>query len=111
MVNDTPRETRVLSAVVSLVDRLLDDFDVVDLLTDLTERCVDLLGSNGVRTRVVRTSNAYHFFDFGAPNKTISSKSETRPRTPNQASLPLNEPDAGLEKAIARWGKAFLGAS
>ena len=43
MVNDTPRETRVLSAVVSLVDRLLDDFDVVDLLTDLTERCVDLL--------------------------------------------------------------------
>lgn len=43
MVNETPRETRVLSAVVSLVDRLLDDFDVVDLLTDLTERCVDLL--------------------------------------------------------------------
>ena len=43
MVNDSPRETRVLSAVVSLVDRLLDDFDVVDLLTDLTERCADLL--------------------------------------------------------------------
>lgn len=43
MVNDNPRETRVLSAVVSLVDRLLYDFDVVDLLTDLTERCADLL--------------------------------------------------------------------
>ncbi|BBY36330.1 transcriptional regulator [Mycobacterium mantenii] len=42
-MTDTPRETRVLDAVVSLVDSLLDDFDVVDLLTDLTERCVELL--------------------------------------------------------------------
>jgi hypothetical protein len=42
-VTDTPRETRVLDAVVSLVDKLLDDFDVVDLLTELTERCADLL--------------------------------------------------------------------
>jgi GAF domain-containing protein len=40
---DTPREARVLDAVVSLVDSLLDDFDVVDLLTELTERCADLL--------------------------------------------------------------------
>lgn len=43
MVNDNLRETRVLSAVVSLVDSLLDDFDVVDLLTELTERCAELL--------------------------------------------------------------------
>ena len=42
-MTDTPRETRVLAAVVSLVDSLLDDFDVVDLLTQLTERCADLL--------------------------------------------------------------------
>jgi transcriptional regulator with GAF, ATPase, and Fis domain len=42
-VTDTPRETRVLDAVVSLVDSLLDDFDVVDLLTELTERCAELL--------------------------------------------------------------------
>lgn len=38
-----PRETRVLDAVVSIVDSLLDDFDVVDLLTGLTERCIELL--------------------------------------------------------------------
>lgn len=38
-----PRETRVLDAVVSIVDSLLDDFDVVDLLTGLTERCSALL--------------------------------------------------------------------
>jgi GAF domain-containing protein len=36
-------KTRVLDAVVSLVDSLLDDFDVVELLTELTERCAELL--------------------------------------------------------------------
>src|SRR6202040_4324881 len=43
IVTEIPRETRVLDAVVSLVDSLLDDFDVVDLLTELTERCAALL--------------------------------------------------------------------
>jgi hypothetical protein len=33
----------VLNAVVSLVDSLLDDFDVVELSTELTERCADLV--------------------------------------------------------------------
>jgi hypothetical protein len=42
-VTDTSRETRVLDAVATLVDSLLDDFDIVDLLTELTERCADLL--------------------------------------------------------------------
>ena len=42
-MTQTPRETLVLEAVVSLVDSLLDDFDVVDLLTELTERCAQLL--------------------------------------------------------------------
>src|SRR5258708_35855754 len=43
IVTEIPRETRVLDAVVSLVDSLLDDFDVVDLLTELTEQCTQLL--------------------------------------------------------------------
>ncbi len=42
-MTDTAREARVLDAVVSLVDSLLEDFDVVDLLTDLTEQCTELL--------------------------------------------------------------------
>jgi hypothetical protein len=45
-MTETPRETRVLDAVVTLVDSLLDDFDVVDLLTELTYRCADLLDVN-----------------------------------------------------------------
>ena len=47
-MTDTPRETRVLNAVVSLVDSLLDDFDVVDLMTGLTERCAELLDIEAV---------------------------------------------------------------
>jgi hypothetical protein len=42
-VNESSREIRVLDAVVSLVDTLLVDFDVVDLLTELTEHSADLL--------------------------------------------------------------------
>ena len=42
-MTDNSRETSVLEAVVSLVDNVLHDFDVVDLLTELTERCADLL--------------------------------------------------------------------
>lgn len=42
-MTNAPRETRVLEAVVSLVDSLLHDFDVVELLTDLTENCARLL--------------------------------------------------------------------
>jgi hypothetical protein len=37
------REGDVLAAVTSLVDQLLQSFDLVDLLTDLTQRCVQLL--------------------------------------------------------------------
>jgi hypothetical protein len=40
-VTDIPRETRVLTVVATLVDSLLDDFDVVDLVTELTERCAE----------------------------------------------------------------------
>jgi hypothetical protein len=43
IVTENLRETRVLEAVASLVDSLLDDFDIVDLLTDLTEQCTELL--------------------------------------------------------------------
>lgn len=42
-MTENSRETRVLNAVVTLVDSLLDDFDVVELLTELTERCAELL--------------------------------------------------------------------
>lgn len=42
-MTEAPRETRILTAVVTLVDSLLHDFDVVELLTELTEHCAQLL--------------------------------------------------------------------
>jgi transcriptional regulator with GAF, ATPase, and Fis domain len=43
LMTKSDREARVLGAVVTLVDSLLNDFDVVDLLTNLTEQCATLL--------------------------------------------------------------------
>jgi len=38
------RESDVVRSLVEMADTLVDDYDVVDLLTGLTERCVTLLG-------------------------------------------------------------------
>ena len=42
-MTELPRETQVLAAVVTLVDTLLEDYDVVELLTQLTESCTQVL--------------------------------------------------------------------
>ncbi|MGD0926218.1 MAG: GAF and ANTAR domain-containing protein [Streptosporangiaceae bacterium] len=39
-----PREADVVRALVEMADTLVEDYDVVDLLTGLTDRCVSLLG-------------------------------------------------------------------
>jgi GAF domain-containing protein len=39
-----PRETLLVRSLVELADSLVDDFDVVELLSRLTERCVEVLG-------------------------------------------------------------------
>jgi GAF domain-containing protein len=39
------RRAQAASAFVELVDSLVDDFDVIDVLTVLTTRCVELLGA------------------------------------------------------------------
>jgi GAF domain-containing protein len=41
------REARLTRTFVQLADTLVDDFDVIDLLTVLTDRCVELLGAAG----------------------------------------------------------------
>ena len=43
--NPLPRETTLARTLVELADTLVADFDVVDLLTLLADRCVDLLGA------------------------------------------------------------------
>src|SRR5437870_12007528 len=38
------READVVRSLVEMADTLVDDYDVVDLLTGVADRCVDLLG-------------------------------------------------------------------
>ena len=54
----------------------------VHRLKRVREQCPDLLGDNGWRWRVLRTSNAYHFRDPGSPD---SSKANFQTGTANQA--------------------------
>jgi AraC-like DNA-binding protein len=53
----------------------------VQRIKRMREQCPDLLGDNGWRWRILRTSNAYNFRDPGSPD---SSKSERPTGTPNQ---------------------------
>ncbi len=41
---ETNRDQSIVQFLVDIADNLIDDFDVVELLTKLTERCVKLLG-------------------------------------------------------------------
>jgi Helix-turn-helix domain len=58
------------------------------------ERCSDLLGDNGWRWRVLRTSNSYAFTDpSAAADRPKASKSEKPTGTPNQEFFsPIKEP-------------------
>ena len=41
---DTNRDQAIVKLLVDIADNLVDDFDIVELLSELTERCVNLLG-------------------------------------------------------------------
>ena len=43
-VSEMTREADVVRSLVEMADTLVDDYDVVDLLTGLADRCVSLLG-------------------------------------------------------------------
>ncbi len=62
----------------------------VNRIVRIKERCEDLFGRSGVRTRVIRTSNGYRFNDpKGAVSKGFSSKSDFQSGTSIQDSIPL----------------------
>ena len=41
---ETSRDQTIIHSLVEIADNLVEDFDVVDLLTSLTDRCVNVLG-------------------------------------------------------------------
>ena len=70
--------------------RALEDAGVllwVHRIKRVRERCADLLGDEGWRWRVLRTSNAYNFRDPSPADRPIPSKSEKPMRTANQESF------------------------
>ena len=40
------READVVKSLVEMADTLVDDYDIVDMLTGLADRCVGLLGAS-----------------------------------------------------------------
>jgi len=88
----------------------------VNRIVRIRERCEDLFGQWGNRTRIIRTSNAYHFRDPqpGAGKVHLlgnSSKSEFPSGTSVQDSIssspPPLDPDTPLGAALYRLGKAM----
>ncbi len=69
-----PRESRLVATFVELADVLVDEFDVLELLTRLTDRCVEVLevsaaglllaDPGGVRRVVASSSEAIHTLEL-----------------------------------------------
>ena len=53
-----PRETDVVHALVELADTLVEDYDVVDVLTALTDRCVNVHGVSAAGVMLARGEGA-----------------------------------------------------
>jgi hypothetical protein len=87
--------------------RALEDAGVltwVNRIKRVKERCVDLLGDQGWRWRVLRTSNAYEFRDPSpSPERPNPSKSETRTGTETSVL------DSSLFAALDRLKEALRG--
>ena len=77
----------------------------VHRLKRVREPCPDLLGDNGWRWRVLRTSNAYNFRDPGAPN---SSKANFQSGTPNQGFFSSLEAAYGGERTPSSTAKGGI---
>jgi hypothetical protein len=77
-------------------------------ITLIRERCADLLGHEGWRWWVIRTSNAYVFRDpKPSVDPRLSSKSDQRTGTLDQEipiplQAPAVDPNSLLERALAR---------
>jgi len=54
------READVVRSLVEMADTLVDDYDVVDLLTGLANRCVTLLDISAAGVMLVSPNGDFH---------------------------------------------------
>ena len=81
----------------------------VQRIKRVREPCPDLLGDDGWRWRVLRTSNSYAFTDPSpAADRPNSSKSDFKPETPNQAFFPSLRAASGGERTARSERKEAL---
>jgi Helix-turn-helix domain len=72
----------------------------------IRERCPDLLGPNGWRWRVVRTSNAYKFNDPASDSENRrGTEIQVLDSSPKNAAAPKNELDERLAEGLARFAE------
>jgi hypothetical protein len=108
-MSGSPKPPGARSTVAEAL-KALEDAGVltwVQRIKRVRESCPDLLGDEGWRWRVLRTSNSYAFTDPSpAAERPNSSKSENQPGTPNQVLFPLLVRAAGasdpLEASLSR---------
>jgi hypothetical protein len=55
-----PPEDSVIQALVEMADTLVGDFDMVEMLTGLTSRCIDLLGVSAAGAMLAKPTSDLH---------------------------------------------------
>jgi GAF domain-containing protein len=58
---DMPRESLVIATLVELADNLVDDFDVIDVLTLLSNRCVETINASAAGVMLVSPDGDLQF--------------------------------------------------
>ncbi len=78
------REALLNHAMVELADSLVDDFDLVDLLTTLTERCVEILDVSAAGITLVDPHGDLHLMTSTSEERCgwSSCSSSNRRRAP-----------------------------
>ena len=94
------RESLVISTLVELADNLVDDYDVIDVLTVLSDRCVETVDVDAAGVMLA-----------GIPNNVESSLSCRSTSVVHALPSPRARSAAGGAISLGAGGAAALGAT
>ena len=100
------RETELARTFVELADTLVDDFDVVDLLTRLADRCVEVLDVEAAGIMLASPEGHLHVMASSSEAMRVLELFEVQAREGpcldcHRTGLPVTDPD--LSAASDRW--------